>query len=201
MVDHAQASAHWDGIYSRPVEELPWYSPQADPELLVTLGALLPPPARLLDIGCGPGTTAADMGARGYDVLGVDISPKAIAAATAHHGLAPRVRFCTADILLDDIPGAPFDGAIDRGAFGTLPPQARVAYVTRVAALLPRGAPLLLKVFSVDEPGEWGPHRFSPQQVRALFAGPFTVERIDDTVMPSTLDHDPRTLFVTLRRA
>jgi SAM-dependent methyltransferase len=41
--------------------------------------ALLPPvPARLLDLGCGTGWTSVFFAKRGYDVVGVDISPDMI---------------------------------------------------------------------------------------------------------------------------
>ena len=53
--------------------------------LLVEIGtviSLLPdPPARLLDLGCGPGWTSAFFAQCGYEVVGVDFSPEAIAAA------------------------------------------------------------------------------------------------------------------------
>lgn len=42
---------------------------------------LAPPPARLIEFGCGTGWLSLFLAARGYDVTGVDISPDAIAAA------------------------------------------------------------------------------------------------------------------------
>jgi SAM-dependent methyltransferase len=45
------------------------------------LACLPPPPARLLDLGCGTGWTSAFFARRGYDVLGVDISGDMIAEA------------------------------------------------------------------------------------------------------------------------
>jgi SAM-dependent methyltransferase len=46
--------------------------------------ALLPPPGRLtVDIGCGEGRLPRDLSARGYNVVGVDVSPTLIAAARA----------------------------------------------------------------------------------------------------------------------
>lgn len=46
--------------------------------------SLLPqPPARVLDLGCGTGWTSAMLARRGFDVVGVDISPDMIEAAAA----------------------------------------------------------------------------------------------------------------------
>jgi SAM-dependent methyltransferase len=40
-----------------------------------------PPPARILDLGCGEGRFSRDLKALGYDVVGVDRSPTLVAAA------------------------------------------------------------------------------------------------------------------------
>src|ERR1041384_6840219 len=41
-----------------------------------------PPPARILDAGCGLGTTLAKLLARGYDAIGINPDAKQIAMAT-----------------------------------------------------------------------------------------------------------------------
>lgn len=51
---------------------------------------------RLLDVGCGTGASAAPMLARGYDVVGVDISEGMLAAARER--LGPDVRLERADM-------------------------------------------------------------------------------------------------------
>lgn len=62
--------------------------PLSDPEagrLLMEIGAvltLLPgPPARVLDWGCGTGWTSTYIAKRGYQVIGLDLSPEAVAMA------------------------------------------------------------------------------------------------------------------------
>lgn len=67
--------------------------PFTDPvcgDYLMRLGAVLtllpPPPARLLDLGCGTGWTSALFARRGYSVTGIDISPDMIASARRLHG-------------------------------------------------------------------------------------------------------------------
>lgn len=48
------------------------------------------PGERVLDLGCGTGDLAADLAARGIDVLGIDADPAMIAAARQRH---PHVMF------------------------------------------------------------------------------------------------------------
>jgi SAM-dependent methyltransferase len=56
-------------------------------EYLADLGALISllpqPPARGLDLGCDAGWTSFFLARRGYEIVGVDIAPEAIQAATA----------------------------------------------------------------------------------------------------------------------
>jgi magnesium-protoporphyrin O-methyltransferase len=56
--------------------------------------------ARVLDAGCGTGLMAAELAARGADVVAVDISPQLIAIAERRldPGLRPRVRFAAGDM-------------------------------------------------------------------------------------------------------
>lgn len=60
---------------------------------------LPPPPARLIEFGCGVGWLAFFLAQRGYQVTGVDISPEAIAAAIAQREARrlPNAQFVVAD--------------------------------------------------------------------------------------------------------
>lgn len=60
---------------------------------------LPPPPARVLDCGCGTGWLSYFLARRGYDVVGTDVSPDAIALAQAHPLFrdGPSPRFLVAD--------------------------------------------------------------------------------------------------------
>jgi len=55
------------------------------PKYLTLIGTVMsllpPPPARLLDLGCGPGWTSVFFAKRGYEVVGVDIAADMIALA------------------------------------------------------------------------------------------------------------------------
>ncbi|MCM2328241.1 MAG: class I SAM-dependent methyltransferase [Lysobacter sp.] len=87
-------------------------------QMLVDIGIVMhllpPPPARLLDLGCGTGWTSAFLARRGYDVTGQDIAPDMVAAAQAardRQGIA-NLRF-----VVSDYEGLAFDGEFDCALF------------------------------------------------------------------------------------
>ncbi len=65
----------------------------------------LPPPKRVLDIGCNAGLHALEWAGRGAEVVGVDSAPVAIDLARKRAAGTPRVRFEVADLL---------EGGLDR---------------------------------------------------------------------------------------
>jgi len=78
---------------------------------------LVPPPARILEFGCGVGWLSTFLALRGYEVHGIDISPDAIAAAqnaSQARGL-PNLRFAVGDYE-DAPPRRDFDYVIFYGA-------------------------------------------------------------------------------------
>ncbi len=65
----------------------------------------VPPPARVLDVGCGDGADASVFAAAGYDVHGIDVSPAMVARARARGvqaevGAAESLPLSTYDVLL-----------------------------------------------------------------------------------------------------
>jgi SAM-dependent methyltransferase len=65
-------------------------------EIGVVISLLPDPPARIVDLGCGTGWTSAFLAQCGYEVLGVDFSPEAIAVASTTH-LLPGLHFLAQD--------------------------------------------------------------------------------------------------------
>lgn len=80
--------------------------------IAAVLTLLPPPPARLLDLGCGTGWTSEFFARVGYEVVGVDISQKAIDAARNHYKDLPNVRF-----ELSDFDELDFDNEFDAAVF------------------------------------------------------------------------------------
>ena len=119
---------------------------------LMQLGAIMhllpPPPARILDLGCGSGWTSLFLARAGYEVVGQDISPDMIACAklaAARHDV-PHLQF-----VVGDYEHAPTGNGFDCVLFFDALHHAvdeRHAVRTAFAALRPGGLCI------ASEPGE-----------------------------------------------
>jgi SAM-dependent methyltransferase len=77
---------------------------------IAELAAIVPPPARVLDLGCGAGVPAALLLVdRGYDVVGADFSATQIARARQ---LVPGATFLEGDMVTLDLPAGSFDAVL-----------------------------------------------------------------------------------------
>jgi SAM-dependent methyltransferase len=77
-----------------------------------------PAGSRVLEYGCGTGSSGFDLAARGCQVTGIDISPVAIEAATAEaarRGLSDRCRFVEMDAERLTFEPASFDAVCGSG--------------------------------------------------------------------------------------
>jgi SAM-dependent methyltransferase len=156
----------WNESYASG--QLPWDTGQPEPLLVefVTSGAIMPSPT--LEIGAGTGTNAIWMAERGFDVLGVDVSPLAVERAhTKMEGRALRCRFATWDFLAAPPSEGPFQFVFDRGCFHVFDePDERQRFAAQVAAVLAPGGLWLSLIGSTEgPPREVGPPRRSAREV------------------------------------
>jgi SAM-dependent methyltransferase len=137
-------------------------------------GESAPAPGRALDLGCGTGTDSVYLARRGWEVIGVDMVPRALAIArrrAAAAGVSPR--FLRGDVTrLPELGVGPGHTLLlDFGCFHTLPPDRREAYVRSVSAVAAPGATFLLFGF-VRAPRLAPMHAgVSPEEVRRRFGG------------------------------
>ncbi len=144
---------------------------------------------------CGKALDMAWLLERGRRVLGVELSPIAVEAFFAEHGIASSRERAGAferhhgggatllcgdlfDLRPEDLAGV---GAVyDRAALVALPAERRRRYVEHLIGALPEGVPWLLVTLEYP-PGELQGPPFSvdEREVRALFAGHRLVERLD----------------------
>ena len=104
--------------------------------LRFVLDSLPPPPARVLEVGAGDGTLAADLRARGYDVLAID------PASSDGPGVEPIA-------LLDvDRPDASFDAALAVRSLHHVEPLAES--IARLAQLVRPGGRLVVDEYDVE---------------------------------------------------
>jgi len=144
---------------------------------------------RVLDAGCGTGEHALLAAARGLDVVGIDFASTAIKLAqekATARGLVAR--FVVWDAL--DLPalGERFDRVLDCGLFHVFDDEPRAGYVESLAGVVNDGGRVYILCFSTDEPGDWGPRRIHPDEIRASFATGWRVESIESTTLDITVD-------------
>ena len=111
------------------------------------LGAgLAPKTGRLIELGCGAGNITVWLSARGYDVLGVDISPTAVQWATERaraEGLSAR--FLVGDVLdLTQVEDGAFDLVLDGHCLHCIIGPDRPRFFASAHRLLAAGGYLLV---------------------------------------------------------
>jgi cyclopropane fatty-acyl-phospholipid synthase-like methyltransferase len=152
-----------------------WDTAEPRPELAALVHDR--PPARALDLGCGTGASVLYLASRGWDAVGVDFAPEAIAAA---RDLAERAgvsaTFVLGDVSRLDEAGVrgPFGLLLDIGCYHAVPADRRDAYAAGVAAAARPGADFYLAGIS-DPPWSW----------RLLGAGGVTGEEIRQRFGPA----------------
>lgn len=173
-----------------------FHSEVVHPSLLSHEGAFLGGgPHRVLVPLCGKTVDLGWLAARGHDVVGVELSEKAIVALHEREARVPTVteagpfrafRSPGLTVLQGDVlaltpailalVGGPIDRVWDRAALVALDPPRRVRYVAMLRALLAspgdEGAVVLLETFDYEQARKPGPPHAVPEaEVRSLWAG------------------------------
>lgn len=191
----------WENLYQeQEIESLPWFNPELDEDLKMALAKLDLTAGSLLDLGTGPGTQAIQLARLGFHVTATDISEAAVGLAREKTHASRLDIIWVQDDILDTRLDRRFDLIFDRGCFHVIAPERRSDYVRIIAGLLSSGGYLFLKCFSRLQPGEQGPYRFMPDQIRDLFGNPLGVLSIKETVYQGTLEPHPKALFCIMRR-
>jgi SAM-dependent methyltransferase len=167
----------WDAVYDAATPP-PWDIGRPQPAFvrLADSGLLC---GRVLDVGCGTGEHGLLAAARGADVVGVDVSPRAIdhaRAKAAERGVVAR--FEVADALHLGQLGITFDTVIDSGLFHVFDDQARTCYVSSLASVVKPGGRCYLMCFSDRQPGDWGPRRVRQGELAAAFGDGWAITGI-----------------------
>ncbi len=204
LVDDKTGMPDWRRIYDHmPVENMPWFNPKLDPDLARALDAQKISGGRFLDLGAGPGTQAVELARLGFEVTGSDIAKTAIEQARKR-AEGTNAQFVVDDILATSL-NQRFDYVFDRGCFHCFEPADHAAYLASLEKLLAPAGTFFLKCFSTDEPGTSGPRRYRETDLTRIFSA-YEIRSVEKTVYHGTvgggspLDHQPKSLFVTMRR-
>lgn len=137
----------WDSVYREQGQfegPPPWNIGEPQPEIagLIQAGRFR---SDVLDAGCGFAEASLDLASRGYTVVGIDLTPTAVAA---ERGLSDGATFAQADITsftgFDDR----FSTVLDSTLFHSLPIEARDSYLRSIHRAAAPGATLFILVFA-----------------------------------------------------
>ena len=184
---------------------MPWYNENLDSDLEEELECIKIFKGRTLDLGTGPATQAKQLAKRGLKVTGSDVSEAAIDKARGlyvnnNNNKDIEINFIVDDILNSKIKDKMFDYVFDRGCFHVLPIDKRPVYIKETKRMLDDLGLLFLKCFSIKEPRQEGPYKYSGDGIRKFFRNDFIIMSVKDTVYQGTLDPLPRALFVVMSK-
>jgi cyclopropane fatty-acyl-phospholipid synthase-like methyltransferase len=137
-------------------------------------------PGRALDLGCGTGATATHLAQRGWEVVGIDFVPEAIAKAderALRAGVSATFRVGDVTRLHEIGLTGPFDLLIDVGCFHAISEELRSDYAAEVAAQSRSGADLYIAGIS-EAPHAWrilGARGVNVEDLRRYFDDSFEV--------------------------
>ncbi len=157
------ATRDWNERYLQG--DTPWDTGEPDVHLVAAVEARGLSGGRALEIGSGTGVNAIWLARRGFEVLAVDLAPRAI--EVARERAVGAVEFAVADFLADELPSAPYDLVFDRGCFHTFDDgETRRRFAERVAAVLAPGGLWLSLLGSTEGPErDHGPPRRSVRDI------------------------------------
>jgi cyclopropane fatty-acyl-phospholipid synthase-like methyltransferase len=137
-------------------------------------------PCRVLDIGCGTGTSVIYLATKGFDAFGLDISRIAIRKAkskAARHDV--KCRFYRLDftdpreLVSADLPA--FDLVVDNGCFHSLSPTDRSRYSDSLLHVSHVGTSYLLWCFLRASGPSFGPPGVDHGEVEDRFTNNFRI--------------------------
>ncbi|GAA0503400.1 SAM-dependent methyltransferase [Saccharopolyspora subtropica] len=130
----------------------------------------------VLDPGCGAGEHTILLTRLGYDVLGVDFSPRAVELARQNAARQQvEARFEVADALRLDGESR-FDTVVDSALFHVFGPEDRAAYVRGLHRVCRAGGAVHVLALSDVEPG-FGP-RVGEHVIREAFGAGWRLEEV-----------------------
>lgn len=176
--------------------EIGFHAPKVQPALAKYWHALeVPKGASVFVPLCGKTIDMSWLAGEGYRVVGAELSELAVDAFFAEHGLTATVReidgfkvkssggveiWCGDFFALDRAKLPPLAATYDRAALVAMPPQMQPRYASKMAELMPAGAPVLLVGLDYDPKEMQGPPFNIPQaRVRELYQDAFDVAVLD----------------------
>jgi SAM-dependent methyltransferase len=150
LTERGTVAAGYDALVTTYAE---WSSAVVDPardDLFADFVRRLPTDARVLDVGCGSGSSWTAGLATRFALTGIDISPGQIEAARRN---VPSGTFLVADVTTIDFDNGAFDGATALYSIGHLPAAEHESVFARLARWLRPDGLLLASLPAQADPG------------------------------------------------
>lgn len=192
----------WDSAYREQAHfegPPPWNIGEPQPELaaLVAAGKFR---SDVLDAGCGVAELSLSLAAQGYTVVGVDLTPTAVAAATnaAHERGLTTASFVQADITSLRGYDGRFSTVVDSTLFHSLPVEGRDAYLRAVHRAAAPGAGYFVLVFAKGAfPAEMEPkpNEVDEEELRAAVGQHWEIDEVRPSFILSNAVNIPGAPF------
>jgi SAM-dependent methyltransferase len=173
-MSHGPTPAFWQDRFTQ--NQTGWDRGGPSPQLLNWLDAGVLQPCRIAVPGCGGGWEVAELASRGFEVVGLDYTPAAVARTQAllqARGLSAQV--VQADVLTH-IPDAHFDAVYEQTCLCALHPDHWVSYAGQLQRWLKPGGTLFALFMQKLRPEataqgliEGPPYHCDVNAMRALF--------------------------------
>ena len=192
----------WDSVYREQGDfegPPPWNIGEPQPELaaLLEAGKFR---SDVLDAGCGFAELSLALAAQGYTVVGIDLTPTAIAAATKaaqERGLS-TASFVQADITSFTGYDGRFNTVVDSTLFHSLPVEGRDGYLSSIHRAAAPGANYFVLVFAKGAfPAEMEPkpNEVEENELRAAVSNYWEIDDIRPAYIHANIPEIPDAPF------
>lgn len=176
MTNEILTQEHWDEEYRST--DVAWDTHRPHSELQRVVNRLSLEPCRLLEVGCGTGSDAVWLAARGFHVTGVDLSAVAIGEARRRASTAGvQVDFRVADVRGKGAVEGTFNFFFDSGCYCALRSTDGKGYRGAIHSLTRSGGlGLVLTGNGIEPQQRLGPSVVSEQDIRSDWCEGFFIK-------------------------
>lgn len=162
----------YEKIYEKPCAV--WTSVNPPEELIKLVEKGIIKPCKVLDVACGEGFYSIYLAKKGFDVMGIDLSEKAIEYAKENAKKAGvNIIFKAMDVMDLAELKEKFDFVLEWALLHCLARENWQNYINNVSDLLNEKGKYLSVCFNIDSPEFGGPgknHRMSPMNTKMYYS-------------------------------
>ena len=141
---------HWESMYEKPLQEIPWEISEPPKELIEVIENREVKLCKVLDFGCGTGNYSIYLAKLGFSVTGIDCSKNALSIAKKNaKNSGVKIKFVLCDILeICETVKEKFDFVLDYSLLHHLPLEQTKNHAESSCKLLNKNGKVLLVCYS-----------------------------------------------------